>query len=631
VQLVVEDLTLGCVDVEAELGRERERQMDSDNLEKLTEILRTFDRRTEPFDEHDLAAAIQNAHSGKGIHGADFEWLAEAMAFDFREHFADGDVNTEDTYSPMTILKGEDGSCREWPSVGQITAEVLQYWVGRAKEATHPILKARYAGLAWEFGRRICKQSVDVHMAHIAIEANVAIAEIGSYRYELAVVDKLGHALRLAISVGDRQRTERVRDAIVAYEDKIARDGSPGSWGFAYDLLMEDKKVPMEGEHRQKIIGDLERRLEREARSGGVSRNPWVAQKAAMRLARHYRRGGLVAEVQRVLHLYGAIFEQMAKACSPVVAMKWLQDLELVYREYGLREDVERVLRMIRSLGPGARGELKLISGEVSISKDELERYVKAFTESDIETTLQRIIAHYIPDRSTVEDEVKRDARKYVFQALLPRQIMDHKGRLVASIGAVRDDIEGRVVQRIAQDLSLQAPFLRLVMDRVIGRYRIDAALLLAYLYKSPLFEDAKKDIIAEGLTAYLRKDGLVSIHLLIPQVEDAVRNMAEGCGAPVLRPMRAGGFSLRTLDDLVQDCASVLGEDVVLYLRVLLTDPRGWNVRNDVCHGTLPSSQFGMEMADRVIHALLLLGQVRLRCDDKPEVSGTGHTKTDG
>jgi hypothetical protein len=49
-----------------------------------------------------------------------------------------------------------------------------------------------------------------------------------------------------------------------------------------------------------------------------------------------------------------------------------------------------------------------------------------------------------------------------------------------------------------------------------------------------------------------------------------------------------------------------------VTYLRMLLTDPRGWNIRNTICHGLAPSSSVNMAVADRIVHAALLLSLLR-------------------
>jgi hypothetical protein len=72
----------------------------------------------------------------------------------------------------------------------------------------------------------------------------------------------------------------------------------------------------------------------------------------------------------------------------------------------------------------------------------------------------------------------------------------------------------------------------------------------------------------------------------------------------------------LKTLDELLREevVARAFSADGALYLRILLTDPRGWNVRNEVCHGVPAIEFFNPSIADRLIHSLLLIGVVRFQ-----------------
>jgi len=56
------------------------------------------------------------------------------------------------------------------------------------------------------------------------------------------------------------------------------------------------------------------------------------------------------------------------------------------------------------------------------------------------------------------------------------------------------------------------------------------------------------------------------------------------------------------------------LSHRVKWYLQVLLCDPRGWNLRNDVCHGLLAEKMYCATATNRVIHALLVLAETRLQ-----------------
>ena len=82
--------------------------------------------------------------------------------------------------------------------------------------------------------------------------------------------------------------------------------------------------------------------------------------------------------------------------------------------------------------------------------------------------------------------------------------------------------------------------------------------------------------------------------------------------GGITLKPAkRGGGFHLKTFDEILSDpiTKQVMEENLVNYFRILFTDPRGWNLRNKVCHGIMAPEMFNKQTADRIFHALICLG----------------------
>ncbi len=155
---------------------------------------------------------------------------------------------------------------------------------------------------------------------------------------------------------------------------------------------------------------------------------------------------------------------------------------------------------------------------------------------------------------------------------------------------------------------------MRETFKALVDKFKLTAEEIVDYFYESPVFDERRKEFLIKGREAYLKGDYVVSLHILIPQIEAIIRNLSEKMGIPILKPSRTGGFFYRTLDDLLRDerIVRVLGEDTCLYFRILLTDPRGWNLRNEVCHGISGPERFNQTSADRIFHALLCLALVK-------------------
>jgi hypothetical protein len=98
----------------------------------------------------------------------------------------------------------------------------------------------------------------------------------------------------------------------------------------------------------------------------------------------------------------------------------------------------------------------------------------------------------------------------------------------------------------------------------------------------------------------------------LLPQLEQCFRFMVEQIGESVMKKNTEGGVDYTTLEQLLAAAERVLGADAIFYLKVLLTERRGWNLRNLVCHGLIQADAFGVVKSDRILHAFLVFGLVR-------------------
>ncbi len=589
--------------------------MDTPTSKSLEDTLAEIEARTEPLSEHEVSDAIRRLRDKDDPSPRPMEWLAEVMAFDFCENYQNKETGWGTYFGPMMAGTSEDGSRWESPPIKLVTSEMLGYWAKRAREAKNPILKARYAGLVWDFTNPVTGKSPPVEMAWMRIDNIIEAVASGSHKYEMEAIKKLEHALQLAVSLNDAARVERVRDAILAYEDKVAQDDKPGLWCFTFDFLWGKKNVPLTDAQKTKIIKDLEGRLDRVSdTSGNNSLEPWAAEAAAVRLAKHYRSEGRSEEVKRVLLKYGAAFEKIAEPAAAMLAQAWLEKVYQVYRDFGLKEDAERLLRRIRELGPKALGDLKPISVEMKITNEEMAGYVKEMTEGDLETVLGKVARRYLPRRDQIETQIKDLAATAPLSFLFQAQLIDHKGRPTATVGSLEHDLEGRVIMQMAQDIQFVAVFLRQVMIALVNKFAITHEVLTEYVCRTPLFDEDSRAILGRGIKAYLEGDSLVAIHVLMPQIENAIRTLVENTGGTVLKPNQFGGMDTKTFNELLrhEKLSAVFGDDVPLYLRVLFTDRRGVNLRNRVFHGIAPASTFNLTFADMVVHSLLILAQVR-------------------
>ncbi len=572
--------------------------------EALKELLDELDALTEKQDE--LSLSMRIAETTKADES--LEAAAERMAFSFQEDYKHEGTSWGTYFGPGAIWE-KDGQWCESPSLSLVTEEVLDYWVARAGTTGNPFMRARYAGLVWDFTRKITGENPDYKIAILYAESLVDVCDSDLCTYPSNSIVKITRAYRVARSINNTAVVARCINSAIHLEERIGEDSKPGLWGFCFELFVLGRESELSGEQKEKLIINQESRLTSTAKV-----SPWACESAGVPLATYYRSAGQQEDVRRVIEQVGLTFESACEGAAAIQASSWYQHAHSLYINFNLSDKAESVSKKIAEVGPDVIESMESFSHSMEIPQEELERYLEGMTEGGLDTTLKRIAAQFVPNKDMVEKQVLELAREFPISYLFTKTLQDHKGRPVATIGGIEDDLAGNTIHQYSKNLQLDSFFLRHSIIAARTKYRISVDELSKFVFQSPIFEDFKKELVRRGLAAFLEEDYVNAIHLLIPQIEAAIRNLVELMGGVTLRKNRQGGLQLRTFDDLLRDELIELcfGADTTFYLRILLTDQRGWNLRNDVCHGICLADTFNYGTADRVFHALLCLARVR-------------------
>lgn len=543
------------------------------------------------------------------------ELMAELMAFDFAENYQDNRSGWGTYFGPMMVWSKEDGTVTESPSIQLITPKMISYWEKRAMESKNPVLIARYIGLVWDFQRIICNTIPSHELCRLYIKSLVEIANGDYHKCEVNTYSKLERALGLAISLNDIVLIEECKNAIISFENRHSQDTKPGLWGYSFDLLVGNKKINLSNDEENEIIKKLENKLVRLTKSDSEDQkiDPWAAEAAAERLAVYYRKKQKNEEVRRVILEIGKAFDKIMDETSAMQASGWLDHLHKIYTKYNLKDEAEKLLLKLREIGPKVASELKPISHEFKLHEKKIEDYINSMISGSIEEVILRITIRYIPIKKQVKEQIFDLSKKAPFSFLISQKIQDEKGRVIATIGSLEDDLEGQIIRQVTQNLAFSSLFLRRILQKSVDKLNFRKESVMQFLKKTPIISKDRYVIIEKGLDAYFSKDDITAIHLIIPQIEEAIRNILEFAGGNVLKPSRGGGYKLRTFDEILRDkiINEALGEDFASYFRILFTDQRGWNMRNNVCHGMANPNSFNYQTSDRVLHALLCLGLI--------------------
>lgn len=395
--------------------------------------------------------------------------------------------------------------------------------------------------------------------------------------------------------------------------DQHAEVTKPGTWAFMFENLWNNKKVPVTEAQAAKIIDSLEEFLRRSCDQGNNEEfDPWRAQMAAGMLEQHYRRENKLVEAERVIRAYGQAFESVAALANPTLAVAWLQPVFEAYRSRGMAGDAERVQLALIEKGKDLQRDMQAIEIPVTLPKEKVDAFLNALVDGGLEQALAKIAARFIPKAQKAREQSEKSLSLAPLQALIPIVIHQAEtGHPVAKIGGVKEDPEGRLIYQLAQNVEFESAFLAGGLDKVRDRYQLSAEQLVDILFGSPLFGDERRALLLEGICAYYGVDHVKAVHLLVPQIEQAMRRLLDAFGVPANKAGKViGTMQAKNLGDILWEerIVEFVPDDLRLYLIAFLADSRGHNLRNRLSHGLLTHQELQRPISDRVVHVLLCL-----------------------
>lgn len=585
--------------------------------QQIADLLAQRDASGLPLIDYEIAGAIDEARRFLAAQSPEEQsgGLAELAAFQFAPA-GGAQLSIWNTYfAPRGGATFTDGSSLHVPDIAQADTDILEFWKRRAGEVKHPVLRARYSDLVWDFAPYF-KARRDPAMARAAIDAYLDIVSNRVFKRGPEAVTYLGRAQNLALSIRDTDRTTRAVTAMLSFFKTDAQPNHYGTWSFVYDDLLANKNVSVTPGQEAEIITGLEEILRKTSTLNTADFSPFDAQEAAERLASYYHRNARSEEVRRVVRTYGGAFEAMAAEANASLATAWLAPVLDAYRNLGMDEDAKRVQLKLADKAKTLQSEMKSIAVPIEITQAEAVEYIEMLTAATADECLARIAFAFLPKAQPVRDLMKRMASETPLLARIAVQKAE-EGFTVASAGSVEDDPDGRLLLQLAQYVEATTPMLSLALERAITRHTLGLAVLSTHLYLSPVYRTDRRDLLEAGLGAHLAGDYVKSIHVLVPQIEEACRTLLGFLGEPMTRVkgQNKGLLHQKNLNEILDEPAirTALREDARLYLKAFLVEPIGLNVRNRLSHGLMNSLEFTSLLSDRVVHVLLILAQLRI------------------
>jgi hypothetical protein len=488
---------------------------------------------------------------------------------------------------------------------------------GRELDAP-PLLRAHYLDLVWslEKGPRAHplagREAADAYLAYAhatGVELPDADRDVMAWA---KFSDSLARSAELARDTGQRDLADRSRATLQARlkqavaERKFRLVLEPG-----YGLLAISKLAPdaLDGlpeilvRARESFIDEGNFHLARSV----VDLEIAVA-KAQRRASddidelRRQRAESFVAEAER-----GAPASS-SKLVSSVFIRNAIEELQKVP---GSEVRIAELTTRLEGENVAALSEMKTVSAETSIPSAQVEKFIRNFTHPPIEDALALIGDHFLSDRAQEYARYDELAKKFVLTQLMSVVVTTEYGETVTLAPGTPERRNHDVFRQGQMSLGVGDMFLRQIFDRLLGK-GLTAQEVISYLRECPLFTGNIQAMIEDGVARIFAGDHVAAVHLIVPQFEALLREVARTVGLPITR-VQAGRSEMLLLEGLLALIRrhGVLDDRLVFTLELVFCRG-GANVRNRTAHGWLQRSECTPELSNRLMQLLLAIGLLR-------------------
>lgn len=587
---------------------------------EIVDMLDKFDQRHDVFSVHDVSSAIGDAArkltnlTDEQKRGA---WPEQA-AFDF---YTTSDEKRKPWglyFKPACSFEREDGLfCN--PDIKDVDEGVIDHWSQRSKQASHPVLIARYSDLVWELSCRASQKKPDIVFARRAIDAYLRVAGIDDGSTWSDTTKSLQRACDLAIRVNDRDRVSRVAQCILDYVDRIADVSQPRTYVNLLDfLLTQAKPCSLTDEQLGAITARLEAalasRLDAVLRGDGGPVQLWRTGEV---LAAHYQRTRCKEDVSRILQTMARAHEHASDNTGGIRAHYELQRALKLYEQADMREESDRVRRRIEAISHEVVASIPAMTVTTKVDKELIDALHHVLDRGG----LDELVLQFLPKQDELDQWICERRENFPLSELFAPVLIDGEGG-GANVNDTAGDVDGPRIRETAERIRLSQPFLMMAWDYLLEK-GLAAEHFVRHLRQSPAFEKDRFPIIREGVEAYFAGDYVKAAHVLLPAIERALNHLLKLLERPRTKGTRGGRASAlqRNINDVLADdvAREALGPDLRLFLLATLSHPKGLNIRNVVCHGLLSPGSFTRHLCELILLALLAVALMRER-DADPE-----------
>jgi phosphatidylglycerol:prolipoprotein diacylglycerol transferase len=520
-----------------------------------------------------------------------------------------------------------------------LTTDAVPYFALRAQQTQDPLLRVLYLEYALSKGPSSGRDWI----ANMRAVANAHRDLLNHARsVQAADPDRTGH---LADQVSNRltailgrggvlQASAEIRtwaDWVVGFAESMAafawqepkRVWLAARWSFrvtrVLTALRESEIAPDVRQRALDVVGRAYTTMSADVGSDLIAAN--VAQVEADLLNHFKVPGATEALFRRQYELLAARADAEAAKGADIVAAHFYRQARKVMeqrRDQFTREEVAAVqrkeqehLRLVE-----ATGALSEITVPLPFDPEMLDQ-----TQATPDETVQLLLSEAearLPDPAKLAVQTQTDAEVAPLASMMPQSLMG-SGKVVGEAITAEElqtaGIEWRMTIH-ASILGTRYDVTLAAAARTIALGPDDVMRALAALQ----IDEGTRALIRAGVERLLAADHISAVHILVPRIEDVLRQQLNAWGVETTTFQAPGGAATTRTDDVTfgallrrsavdgTTVEALLGTRLFQYVEAVYQSPSGMNLRNTVAHGLARPGMCVGTISGIVVHTLFAL-----------------------
>jgi hypothetical protein len=457
--------------------------------------------------------------------------------------------------------------------LAEIDDDTLDLWEKYADTTgAYPLAASRLNDLLWV--RRHGEQPVD--RARAAFDGYLSLVETAE---TMDLVDCLQRAIEIAAEIGDEKRLEAAINKALDVSRSEIGDTSERRPGIPLSLI--EAIVELKPDLRPDgLLEALDAAADR------YGEDPYIAESVnqlKQKLSTPEEREELQRQqVER--------WREEGEKGDALLRYSRLQQALGLARTHGFTETAEEILLEMQAM-ESADFDFKPITAEAEIPREEIDAYIQSFVQ-DLESwqdALRRFGSERPPSGDAEENIklTKELAEKYPLQRLFGTQVMGPHGSLTAAANSEEEHDRVDLTRHESMQIGIWASMGVEILDAINEAFDVSDRESLTEFFATELIDREVAARIADGVLRFFNGDDDGALHILVPQLEAAIRAASARAGVVVIKNPRGGTpGGVRALGGILADLKGRLDESWRRYLANALTDPLGINLRNQLSHG---------------------------------------------